>query len=77
VNGKGARTYSPPGTCGCSLARTLGRKRINASPDGRFKGVDGTTSSANAKATGADESLRARMCVCFKQTSLLQSRMET
>jgi hypothetical protein len=63
VYGKGARTYSPPGACGCCLARTLGRKRINAGADRMLEYTDGTSSSADAKATGANESFPyAYMC---------------
>jgi hypothetical protein len=45
--GKGARTYSPSGACDSCLARTLGRKRINAGADGTLEYADGTSSGAN------------------------------
>jgi hypothetical protein len=56
VHGKGARTYSPLGACGCCLVRTLGRKRINVGADEMLECADGTLSRADGKTTGADES---------------------
>jgi hypothetical protein len=47
VHGKGARTYSPSGACGCYLARTLEHKRINAGTDGMLECADGTSSGAD------------------------------
>jgi hypothetical protein len=45
--GKGARTYSPSGACSSCLARTLGRKHINAGADGMLECADGTSSGAD------------------------------
>jgi hypothetical protein len=47
VHGNGAQTYSPSGACGSCLARTLGRKGINAGTDGMLECADGTSSGAD------------------------------
>jgi hypothetical protein len=56
VHDKGAQTYSPPGACGCCLARTFGRRGINVGADEMLECADSTSSGADAKTTGADES---------------------